>query len=279
VVRIENAPARELSCYEILWLARVSIPSQLSSSGIQERHHAERRPLSPTEVSEPPRVSLMPLGYGKAGPRPSSALRQLRAGFKRIESRTSSGPVSAHAWATRKRDHVSLPGVDVQPSRQAAGRLYLLAFDNGVVKAGRSADPKSRWAQHRRDAGKFGLTIVNRWYSEPVGRSDLLERLWLNLLKEVALPTTAGREYFRGVPFTIAKHFGEAIAGGLRREVHCMTCTCGFSPSIKRIRAAVASTPVLRDNGRRDELDVEFVFQCGMSLNIEVTDPAHYGPG
>jgi hypothetical protein len=45
------------------------------------------------------------------------------------------------------------------------GYLYLIDFDNGVLKAGRSDDPPRRVEQHSRDAGRFALRVRHQWTS------------------------------------------------------------------------------------------------------------------
>ena len=44
------------------------------------------------------------------------------------------------------------------------GYLYVIAFDNGIIKGGRTDDITRRYDEHRRDAGRFGVTIAKWWF-------------------------------------------------------------------------------------------------------------------
>lgn len=81
-----------------------------------------------------------------------------------------------------------------------AGYVYVLAFDNGLVKVGQTRNARTRFNAHKQSARNFGLTVTGRWESP-------LHRGWLEnerALKRIAselggTPTTP--EYFSGVSF------------------------------------------------------------------------------
>lgn len=81
-----------------------------------------------------------------------------------------------------------------------AGLVYVLAFDNGLVKVGQTQNARSRFNSHNQTARNFGLTVTGRWESP-------LHVGWLaneRALKRIAAelggtPTTP--EYFSGVNF------------------------------------------------------------------------------
>jgi hypothetical protein len=80
------------------------------------------------------------------------------------------------------------------------GYVYVLAFDGGTVKVGRTQDTGKRLNAHKSDAGKFGLTVTDHWLSPP--HTEWRENE--ETLKKIAasLGGTAHRkEYFSGADF------------------------------------------------------------------------------
>lgn len=80
------------------------------------------------------------------------------------------------------------------------GHIYVLAFDNGTVKVGRTQDVRQRLGAHRSGARKFGLTIAREWVSpchaEWRQNEDGLKALAVTL---GGIPLSA--EYFKDVDF------------------------------------------------------------------------------
>lgn len=113
---------------------------------------------------------------------------------------------------TKRRESSSLrPGTEY---------LYVLQFDNGVVKVGRTSDPQARSERHERDCGRFGLAVVHRWVSGKWENAQWAERQLVAVLARIGERTRAGREYFHKVPFSIACQQA--------RQVYSTTCpSCG----------------------------------------------------
>ena len=59
--------------------------------------------------------------------------------------------------------------------RAAAGHVYVIAFDNGEVKVGRTTQIKVRVGQHDWAARKRGLAITDRWESPIHAEWDINE--------------------------------------------------------------------------------------------------------
>jgi hypothetical protein len=81
-----------------------------------------------------------------------------------------------------------------------AGYIYVIAFDNGTVKVGRTGDKKVRLNAHKSDARRYGLTVTNSWVSplhtEWHANEDALKKIAAGL---GGTPLKA--EYFSGVSF------------------------------------------------------------------------------
>ncbi len=82
----------------------------------------------------------------------------------------------------------------------SSGYIYVIAFDDGTLKVGRSQDAEIRLRTHGQTAKGFGLSVTDKWSSpEHVG--------WVE--NEIALKTLAkelggvcrGGEWFTGVDF------------------------------------------------------------------------------
>ncbi|MEU6072513.1 hypothetical protein [Micromonospora sp. NPDC047074] len=88
--------------------------------------------------------------------------------------------------------------------RTGKEHLYVLQFDNGVVKMGRWTDPRARNERHARDCGRYGLTIARRWVSDEWKSAHWAEQQLIANLTKIGSRTPASREYFRDIPFSIA---------------------------------------------------------------------------
>lgn len=82
----------------------------------------------------------------------------------------------------------------------AAGYIYVLAFDNGTVKVGRTQNTDQRLNSHKSDAGKFGVTLTDHWVSPPhtewMRNEDELKKIAAGLGG-----TVRRKEYFSGVDY------------------------------------------------------------------------------
>jgi hypothetical protein len=102
------------------------------------------------------------------------------------------------------------------------GYLYVLRFDNEVVKAGRTANLLQRRSRHRSEAGRFNLTVTAEWCSEELDQVQLYEKCLLKVLAAIGTRTGAGREYFRGIPFSVARYQAERV-----HQLRLNNCCCG----------------------------------------------------
>ncbi|WP_054047196.1 GIY-YIG nuclease family protein [Alloactinosynnema sp. L-07] len=145
----------------------------------------------------------------------------------------------------------------------------MLQFDNGVIKAGMTADLATRSNEHAKDAGRFDLTIVNRWSSEAQPRVHQLERRLLAVLSMMGTRTPAGREYFRDIPFTIARH--QAINLHHTSRAQCCCGNCVDPIDIRRMQATVISDPDI--SGSHDFTEYKLELGCGSRIRTAISDP------
>lgn len=155
------------------------------------------------------------------------------------------------------------------PAFGAHGHLYLIQFDNGVIKAGMTADLAARSNEHTKDAGRFNLTIVNRWSSEPQPQVHHLERRLLAVLGMMGTRTPAGREYFRDIPFSIARH--QAINLHRVSRTQCCCGNCVDPVDIRETCATVISKP--RTSETPDCTEYEIELGCGARIRAAISDP------
>lgn len=83
-----------------------------------------------------------------------------------------------------------------------AGHVYVLAFDNGIVKVGRTQNVKNRLRNHAGDARKFGLAVTDSWVSPLHVEWELNE----DTLKALAVKhggTATCAEYFAGADYAL----------------------------------------------------------------------------
>jgi DNA-binding XRE family transcriptional regulator len=80
------------------------------------------------------------------------------------------------------------------------GFIYLIAFDNGLVKIGRTQDIERRLVAHARAAHSFGFTVTGKWVSPRHRGWFANEDELIRLAHEMGgKPTTP--EYFKDVSF------------------------------------------------------------------------------
>lgn len=83
------------------------------------------------------------------------------------------------------------------------GSLYVIEFDNGTVKVGRSTQPTVRIRQHGANADVFGIAISQTWTSDPVGNLTETEAAALDAVRPLARRVVKS-EWLQGVSFDTA---------------------------------------------------------------------------
>jgi hypothetical protein len=85
--------------------------------------------------------------------------------------------------------------------------LYVIEFENGTVKIGRTEDKASRISDHRTTGASLGVPVVRTWISDAHEASTETERALLERLPSPAY----GREWFRDVSFNEVVAFAEDV--------------------------------------------------------------------
>jgi hypothetical protein len=156
------------------------------------------------------------------------------------------------------------------------GELYVIAFSNGIVKVGRSDDFCRRFHEHRRDAARFGLAIADWWRSDPLDRTEHRERRLIARMSEVGIRTAAGREYFSGVPFSVAVALAERLVCGRCPSFCQFGCAAdgAFHVGGTAIKQPWVETPP----GRRGMYVCTFRLVCGTEIRgVLDNDDLHPG--
>jgi hypothetical protein len=85
---------------------------------------------------------------------------------------------------------------------RTAGHVYVVAFDNGIVKVGRTQNLTNRLRSHKGDGRRFGITLTDSWAS-PLHVEWLMneETLKTIAVKHGGTPTCA--EYFTGADYAL----------------------------------------------------------------------------
>lgn len=86
------------------------------------------------------------------------------------------------------------------------GYLYVIAMSSGIVKVGRTCNPRGRIASHINTAARFGVTLTNLWLSP---RHQGYIRNETRLINNLGV-SEYGNEYFR-VPFARAVQLAESL--------------------------------------------------------------------
>lgn len=123
-----------------------------------------------------------------------------------------------------------------------AGHVYVIAFDNGIVKVGRTQDVANRMGRHRGDGRKFGITLTESWSSplhvEWEMNEETLKRL---AAKYGGTPTCA--EYFQGADYAAVVDaatrlpFTHPFAITKRRPMKCLKGMEGARQCVARVGA------------------------------------------
>ena len=112
-------------------------------------------------------------------------------------------------------DWSSLPEKPVVLSRDcAAGWLYVVEFTFGVIKVGRTVDPRNRIQRHIKDATRFGGTVSKFWLSSAHPEWKVNEG------QLIVWSYSRGRqtfgEYFADLGFDAAVTYAAALPGTVR---------------------------------------------------------------
>lgn len=83
---------------------------------------------------------------------------------------------------------------------KVGGYLYVVGFDNGLVKVGRTSNPKVRLSTIKGAARTHGATVVSNWLSPLHLSFKPNEKALIQAIREAG-GSSAQREYFRGVAF------------------------------------------------------------------------------
>lgn len=86
------------------------------------------------------------------------------------------------------------------------GHIYVIEFDSGVIKVGKTADPVGRLRAHG-----FAGFVRRSWFSERHIECGQSENALLAFCRKVG-QLHGGREYFVGLSFERAQMFAEALA-------------------------------------------------------------------
>lgn len=90
------------------------------------------------------------------------------------------------------------------------GHIYVVEFTSGVVKVGKSTDPRSRIATHRQLARMHGGEVRNTWVSHLHYFSGEAERELIEYCARIG-QLVVGREYFRA-PFAEVRSRASLLA-------------------------------------------------------------------
>jgi predicted GIY-YIG superfamily endonuclease len=90
------------------------------------------------------------------------------------------------------------------------GHLYVIEFSTGVIKVGRSVNPATRLKEHTREAGRYGVTVLNAWASAEHEGIVQSERQLVDYARTQGTEA-GGYEYFKGASFDAIKEYAESI--------------------------------------------------------------------
>ena len=94
------------------------------------------------------------------------------------------------------------------------GHLYVVAFDSGVVKVGKSANAEARIEAH----AKAGF-VRSAWSSPRHIECSKTERQLIAFCVRHGI-LHGGREYFRDIPFGLARDYAERIVLDHQRRIY-----------------------------------------------------------
>jgi hypothetical protein len=108
-----------------------------------------------------------------------------------------SGRATSEVSATRRRN-IWRP---VPRDAENGGYLYAVAFDNGVVKVGRTLNPRGRLTNHRSGGRVFGAELTDWWVSPRHDCWEANEGTLIELAHQLGGIPTGGAEYFTGIDY------------------------------------------------------------------------------
>lgn len=89
------------------------------------------------------------------------------------------------------------------------GYVYVLGFDNGLVKVGQTCDPKRRIQRHSAMASLFECELVDGWVSRLQARPDAVESA---VLRDVGRHAVVG-EWLRGAEYADVVRIAQGLQG------------------------------------------------------------------
>jgi len=99
------------------------------------------------------------------------------------------------------------------PPTDGDGYMYVLAFDDGLVKFGQTKSPNRRLAEFRALASRYGRVLTGAWLSEPTSAFLCAEAVLGGAVIRSGGRARAGREYLDGIQFDLVVALaGVAIA-------------------------------------------------------------------
>ncbi|MGV9380022.1 GIY-YIG nuclease family protein [Nonomuraea sp. NPDC003707] len=120
--------------------------------------------------------------------------------------------------------------------------LYVIAFDSGVLKVGRSADPVTRLRQHRSDARKHGYMDIAEWFSPPYPKALQHERALLHLCHAEGT-LREGREWFSGLDYDYVQRWAQVLSRQPERAARRKTVWQGAAAVAVVAAEVVSSVP------------------------------------
>ncbi|WP_165949821.1 GIY-YIG nuclease family protein [Micromonospora sp. KC207] len=156
--------------------------------------------------------------------------------------------------------------------RSDVGYVYLLRYDNGVVKGGRTSNPDQRLRTLTTNGGRLNLRVTHTWTSAELSCVKRTERRLLGVLRSLGRRALGGREYFVEAPFTVAKARMENLlrAGRHGDYCGCRHCECQDVFPISATVAEVSQT--LGWRGDFLNVDVTLKLPCGGTLDTGISD-------
>ncbi len=99
----------------------------------------------------------------------------------------------------------------VAPGRSTVGGyVYVIQFDSGSIKVGRTTNPAARLKSHAATARTQGVGIAAQWVSQPIESASRIERQLIGFCNG-RFPSVNGGEYFAGVVVGDVLAFAETL--------------------------------------------------------------------
>lgn len=94
-----------------------------------------------------------------------------------------------------------MTGITLPGKTRYGGYVYALAFDNGTVKVGATANPRGRFATHESSARSFGIALAAQWLSPMHEGHYATETKLVGIARDLG-GAVVGNEFFTAVDFT-----------------------------------------------------------------------------